>query len=461
MAGIGFELRKVNQRGDLLGVAQCYAHSAFATSGPWIFTVVALASIVLAGNTSTTPEELATFRLIIVYNFAASLMLTGPVSIIITRYLADRIYERNVGQMPAVLVSSLGVVWLAGLAFATPVWLAVLNADPATKCLAWVNYLLVSGIWLVSVFLTALKNYRAITASFAVGMAVSVVSAALLAPQWPVAGMLLGFNLGLALILFALLARVFAEYPTAAVEGFCWVPYLRRHWQLAAGAVAYNLGIWMDKLVMWSAPEAHTLSSGLTSCPDYESATFLSYLTIVPAMAAFTVVIETSFFERYLKFYDDIRLHARLDRIRANQQAIVDVILEGSRHFLVVQGAICVTAIFLAPTIFDAVQAHFAQLGIFRIATLGALFHAGFLFLNILLSYFDLRSETLRLQILFCVANGVFTWMAQRAGFAFYGYGYFLASVVTFAAAFLVIARHLGRLPYQTFVVNNTSVVPQ
>jgi uncharacterized membrane protein len=124
----------------------------------------------------------------------------------------------------------------------------------------------------------------------------------------------------------------------------------------------------------------------------------------------------------------------------------------------VVQGAICVTAIFLAPSIFDAVQANFAQLGIFRIATLGALFHAGFLFLTILLSYFDLRTETLWLQILFCAANGGFTLLARHAGFAFYGYGYFLASVLSFTAAFFVIARHMGRLPYQTFVLNNTSV---
>jgi uncharacterized membrane protein len=159
-----------------------------------------------------------------------------------------------------------------------------------------------------------------------------------------------------------------------------------------------------------------------------------------------------------VKCYEDIRRHSRLDRIRANQPAIVVGFLDGSRHFFVVQSAICVTAVCLAPSLFEAVRANFAQLGIFRIATLGALFHAGFLFLTILLSYFDLRRETLWLQILFCAANAVFTLMARQAGFAFYGYGYFLASVLTFAAAFLITARHLGRLPYQTFVINNTSV---
>src|SRR3954466_1117051 len=104
MAGIGFELRKLTQRGDLLGIAQAYGHSAIATAGPWILTAFALGAIVLAGNASTSPDELATFRLIVVYNFAASLVMAGPVSILIPRYLADSIFEKRVNQVPAALV---------------------------------------------------------------------------------------------------------------------------------------------------------------------------------------------------------------------------------------------------------------------------------------------------------------------------------------------------------------------
>lgn len=39
MAGIGFELRKLVERGDLLGLAEGYGYAALAASGPWIFTI--------------------------------------------------------------------------------------------------------------------------------------------------------------------------------------------------------------------------------------------------------------------------------------------------------------------------------------------------------------------------------------------------------------------------------------
>ena len=45
MAGIGFALRKLARRDDLLGILQGYAHSALVSAGPWVFTVLSLAGI--------------------------------------------------------------------------------------------------------------------------------------------------------------------------------------------------------------------------------------------------------------------------------------------------------------------------------------------------------------------------------------------------------------------------------
>jgi uncharacterized membrane protein len=45
MASIGFELRRLTQREDLMGVIQGYMHSALVSSGPWLFTVLAIAAI--------------------------------------------------------------------------------------------------------------------------------------------------------------------------------------------------------------------------------------------------------------------------------------------------------------------------------------------------------------------------------------------------------------------------------
>jgi polysaccharide biosynthesis protein PelG len=236
------------------------------------------------------------------------------------------------------------------------------------------------------------------------------------------------------------------------------LPSFRRYWDLAAGSLAYNLGLWSDKWIMWFSPARETASTGMISCPDYDSAMFLAYLTLGPSLAAFTMTIETRFYEAHLKFYGEIAKHATYSRIEGNRRALVESLLEGARGYLVLQGSICVTVILLAPSIFEKLRINFGQLAIFRMGTLGAFFQGGFLFLLIVLSYFDLRRQMLYLQLLFLAANVSLTAVTLNWGVPYYGYGYVMASLVAFAAAFLTTARALEDLPYLTFVRNNDSV---
>lgn len=209
---------------------------------------------------------------------------------------------------------------------------------------------------------------------------------------------------------------------------------------------------------MWFAPEGEIQRSGLISYPDYDSAMFLAYLSIVPSIAAFVLSIETDFYESYLRFYKRILHHASFAEIEEAHHGIVASILRGARMFVVLQGSICVVAILTAPRLFTVLGINFAQIGMFRIGVLAAFFHVLFLALSITLSYFDLRLTTLRLQLLFLVTNGVFSWCTLQMGFSYYGYGYFLSAVTTFVATFLAVAYYLNRLPDQTFVVSNASV---
>lgn len=462
MAGIGFILRKLTRRDDLLGIAQAYSHSALATSGPWLFTVLSLGIIILLGSTFGSLRELTEFRLIIIYNFAFTLVMTGPIVMVVTRHLADSIHNQRVTEIPAVMLGALILTFGSQCWIAAPFYLSFLSVDLPTRLAGMLNYFLIAAIWIVGVFLSALKDYRAISVTYMVGMAVGVVSSIVLVPLYSVAGMFGGFNIGLGLILFCLIARVFAEYPYKSRHPFDMLRSFGTYWDLALSGLVYNLAIWVDKWVMWYAPEREVAPAGLFSCPDYESAMFLAYLTIVPAMAAFTLRIETGFFEKYLMFYKDIQRHATYSRIEKDHQDLIQPLLEGARTFLVLQGGICFAGILFAPRLFETLRTSFGQnfgeLGIFRLGLLGVFFHAGFLFLSIVLCYFDLRKAVLAIYTLFLATNLVFTWAAMRLGFAFYGYGYFLSAFVTFVAAFLLTAFYLNRLPYQTFIASNSSV---
>ena len=458
MAGIGFEIRKLLKRDDLLGVLQGYTHSAMTATGPWLLTILMLTGVVLVGGRGLQPDDLAEFRLIIVYNFGFSLVLAGPIVMIATRYLADAIYVKAVDDAPSMLVTYLLLLLSVSAVVVVPFYLFYLDLNRGLAVLSIINFGIIAAIWLISAFLSALKNYTAITRSFAAGTVFSLGSAALLSSTSSTTAMMAGFTAGQALILFALIARVLVEYPYSVVHPFRHGRYFRKYWMLALSGLVYNIGIWIDKWIMWAAPQHETLRSGMVSYQNYDSAMFLAYLTIVPSLAAFVMTVETDFYEHYLAYFKSIQNHSSFEHISQAHGDIVRSTIGGARIFIVLQGSICLVVILMSPQIFSIFNVNFAQIGMFRIGVLGAFFHVLFLGLSIVLSYFDLRMATLRLQLLFLVTNGLLTLLTMKAGFPYYGYGYFLSALITFAAAFLTSAYYLNRLPYQTFVMSNASV---
>lgn len=458
MAGIGFALRKLARRDDLLGVLQGYAHSAFITSGPWMFTILALAGINLLGRDLVAAEELALFRVVVIYNFCFSVVFTGPLVLVATRYLADAIYSKEVDAAPGMLLATLGLGYAIAALTAGPFYIWFSALPTAVMVGGLVNFFLVCGIWVVSIFLSALKDYLSVTVAFGVGMVIGVVTTALLGAFFGGAGMVWGFSLGLGSIQFGLIARVFAEYPYKVARLFAFLAYFRRYWDLALIGLVANLAVWSDKWVMWFVPEREIVSGAMVIYTDYDSAMFVAYLTILPALTLFTVNIETRFFEHYQGFYRDIQQHATYDQIARNHRSIIGALLDSCRNLVILQGAMCAVTIFSAPAIVGALGLHYQQIGMFRFGVLGAFFQAMFLFCTVILAYFDLRRRNLAVQTLYLLGNGGFTLLFSDMGFAWYGYGYFLSSLVAFVVAYLMVADAVRRLPYFAFVANNPSV---
>lgn len=458
MAGIGFALRRLTSRDDLLGIVQGYTHSAIVSSGPWLFTVLAVGSINLFGIYLTSVADLITFRVILIYNFAFSLAFSGPILLVATRYLADMIYRKEVEEAPGMMLAAMALLLGSQAVIVVPFYLFAVDLSPDVAAAGIVNYFLVTAIWLVNVYLTALKDYRSVTMAFLLGMAAAGGASLWLAQYIGALGITIGFNIGLGIIFFGLIARVFAEYPYRIVRPWRFMRYFGRYWDLALAGLIYNLAIWVDKWVMWCAPEREITSAGFVTYPVYDGAMFLAYLTIVPAMAIFIVNIETRFFEHYQRFYRDIEHHANYHRIDTNHRNIMHSLLMASRNVLILQFCICITVILVAGRLFDVLSIPPLQLGIFRFGVLGALFHVLLMFVGIVLAYFDLRKVMLLVQFVFLLTNGLFTWATMEMGFAWYGYGYFLAALVTFLFGYGLCAWHVGRLPFLTFVRNNASV---
>ena len=457
MAGIGFELRKLARRDDLMGVVASLAHASVVSTGPWIMTILALASIDVFGVRWLDEEEMKVFRIIIIYNFGFSLVAAGPLMMIATRYLADRIYEKKVTETPGMLVGGF-IVLLVQLPIVG--WFYGLYAalDPAVRIAAIANYFVISFIWYFGIFLSALRDFRSITIGFAVGMSSAFAFAILFGRYWGAAGMLTGFSLGLALLLALEVARVLVEFPYGFIRPVAFLAAARKYWELALGALLYNMAGWVDKWVMWTLPDRDEIAAVMVSYPFYDSTMFLAYLTVVPAIAVFVLSVETDFFERYQNFYKDVSGHAPWRKLGEDHEHILASLSRGLRNVVVFQGCITAFVVLSAPKILSLIGVNLIGLGMFRLGVIGSFFHVLTGFVTVVLAYFDLRRKLLFVYFLLFATNFGFSLVSIRLGFAYYGYGFFLSALVTLVVAYGLAAWSVGRLPYLTFIANNPSV---
>ena len=227
-----------------------YVSAGFAAAGPWLFTILAIAGITVLYADSLAYEELINFRVILVYNLAASLVISAPVFMVITRYIADSISVRDVTNVPSTLLGCMLLVLMLQLPPALIYYGWYVDLPLSLRVSAIIGLLLLSYVWLLGVFLMALKDFHSVNWSYGIGMLIAVLAAHYFRVDYGAVGMLNGFNLGVVVIVFSLTAKVFAEYPYNYNSPFAMLPSFKAYYQLALGGLFYNLAIWIDKLIM-------------------------------------------------------------------------------------------------------------------------------------------------------------------------------------------------------------------
>src|SRR5262245_59084521 len=171
MAGIGFELRKLLARDSLTGLAQAYAYAAIISSGPWVLSIVGILVVGFMSATAVIPAfGITQFQVSVTYLIAASLILTGAVQLAFTRFIADRLFEKhpeavlpNFNGVLFIVIACAGAVGLPVAVFLFPQQSAVY------RLLMLTGFVLLCGIWLATLLLSGLKQYKQIVGLYALG----------------------------------------------------------------------------------------------------------------------------------------------------------------------------------------------------------------------------------------------------------------------------------------------------
>lgn len=449
MAGIGFELKRILQKDNWGSWAHAYLLGAFIVLGPFLCSITALAGLSLLSPALADLRVRQAFTSCTVYVFGASLIATGAVQVVVTRYLADLTYrgDRD-GVMealwPVLLFSAAGLL----LCIAPVLW--IFDAPPGARALLWTLHLCVGSLWIVVIFASAVEGHRAVVAAFAAGGALSFAAGLGLLKAFGLTGILTGYALGYLAIVVLLIRHLVAHMGPPRRASFAFLGYFREFPSLIGVGLLQNLGIWVDKFLFWTS-DLRVGAEGLYTAPKYDSAMFFGFLTCLPAMTHFFVRIEADFAERFHKYFDEIFFHAPLDRISQAAAELRADVIAALVEILKVQGLISFACIYFGPELLHAVGLPVSEVGMFRFAALGSLFLSFLMFSNVILLYLDLRRQVLSVVGTLFLCNLLLSALSLRLGYPLYGVGFAASCLLGLLLSLYHLLDQLHDLEYRTF----------
>jgi len=409
----------------------------------------------LLSSAVVVPATLVTqFQTSVTYLIAASLVYTGGIQLAFTRFVSDRLFEqRNEAVMPN-LNGLLMLVVISAAALGT---LAIFVLFPGQsivyRLLMLAGFVLTNAIWVITIFLSGMKRYKAIVSLFAVGYGVTVSLALLLRP-FGLEGLLTGFVLGNCVLLAGMWLLTAFDFRPQRLISFEFMRRETLYPSLLCIGVLYNLGVWADKFIFWFCPyTSEAVIGALRASLIYDLPVFLAYLSIIPGMAVFLVRIETDFVEYYDKFYDAVRSGGSLEYIEGMRDEMVYSTKQGLAEIGEIQTLAVLVTFVAGPALLDALGISELYLPLLYIQVIGAGLQVLLLSVLNVLFYLDQRRTILYLCAEFFGLNVALTLATLWKGASYYGYGFTLAVLVTLVSALLMLDRKLSRLEYETFML--------
>ena len=296
MAGIGFELRKYLDDDTFTGTLKAYGYAGIISAGPWVLSILGVMLIgIIAVTQNIAGNNIKQFTTSVTWIMGVSLVLTGLLQLVFTRFVADRIFEQREDIVNANLFGAIALTTAVSSLIALVLAFTVFDLSFSYELLMSANFVTISNIWIVVIFVAGLKQFKLILYAFAAGYATTLALSIVLLP-YGLTGLLTGLLIGHAVLLFLMIGVVLPEAPIRAQVRFDFLRLRLVFPSLIAIGFLYNLGIWVDKFMFWLTPgTSETVIGPLSASLIYDLPIFLAYLSIIPGMAVFLLRIETDF----------------------------------------------------------------------------------------------------------------------------------------------------------------------
>ncbi len=460
MAGIGFSLKRMFSKETFSSRALAYLYSSFIAAGPWIISVLSINFLlILMELLKINNTERDLFSATIVYSFLFSQILVAPIQLVVTRYISDKLYNKEYDVLKPTYLGVNNIVFFLSLLISAGFYYNI-PLPIYYKLLATFVFVLISMIWVIMIFLSAVKNYKLIGIAYLLGglIAIALIFYLLENPipfkeMRSLSNFLVAYSVGLS-VTFVLLSYTFlSTFHYGNPYKYDFIRSFGKHAVLSLIGLFYTCGLWVDNIIVWFSVYQVKVYDAFVFAPYYDNAVFLSYLTTIITLVLFLVIIETEFYQTYREYFGNVNSPQTLEEIDRSKNAMIESLRYNLFYTFLIQLLVSISLVALAHPIFKVLNINYAIRDIFKVTTIGALFNiSSFIYILVLL-YFEKRKSALLIALCFFTSNTLLTLFFRTQPLQYTGYGFALASAFTFIVALIPLHRYLKNINYETFAL--------
>lgn len=452
MAGIGFELKKLFQKRGLAATAKAYGYAGVICTGPMLLGIVLLVGIAfICDHTGATRHNRELLNCMITYTLLASLTVTSFFSMVVTRYIADMLYEeRHEAVLSSFWGSTALLLVVGGIMYGIFLLFSGINLIDQFLCLEFFGELIVT--WNAMSYLTAIKDYKGILISFITAVAVSLLVGFLLIligiPH--VEALMIAVTIGYGIMLLWDVTLLYRYFPQREISAFFFLRWVDQFLPLAFTGLFTNIGLFAHLVIMWCGPISVHVQGLFYGAPYHDVPAMIAYLTILITTVNFVVSVEVNFYPKYRNYYSLFNDKGEIKDILQAGNEMRKVLNMELKYTALKQLLTTALAISIGQLLLTYLPLGFNDLmeGYFRTLCVGYGIYAVANTMLLILLYFTDYQGGFVASALFALVSSAATVISLFFSKVYFGFGFILGCAVFFLAVYIRLEQFTRRLPY-------------
>lgn len=452
MAGIGFELKKLFRKKGILSLFRAYGYAGVICAGPMLLGILLLLGIMfLCDYTGASKLSRELLVCMITYTLLASLTVTSFFAMVVTRFLADMLYEdREETILPSFWGSSGIMLVTGGILYGVFLLFSGATLVQQVLCFGLFGELIV--VWNAMSYLTAIKDYRGIMLSFTAAVVISFLTGwlFLMLGASHETGLLFAVFLGYAVMMIWDVVLLYRYFPGSEESPFLFLRWIDQFLPLAFTGLCINVGLFAHLVILWTGPLKIQVKGLFYGAAYYDVPALLAFLTILITTVNFVVSVEVNFYPKYRAYYSLFNDGGSVKDIHQAEEEMLEVLNEELKYTALKQLFTTALVLSLGNFLLDLLPLGFNDLmhGYFRTLCVGYGIYAIANTIVLILLYFTDYYGALLSSALFALTASAATVVSLFFPKVYFGFGFLVGSGVFFLCALLRLNEYTKRLPY-------------